>query len=179
MRDPARNEREALKRYKHVLQQALGLVARAQWITGEQDRQSGRWFLSTEPFPLRLVTADGGSIYLRCTQMFSYQKSATFRGEWKVHTEQYIYSVGTTPSEDDTVVAWHWHPDVREECHLHLYRDDEILGPMRKMHLPTQRISFEQVLRFLIVDLDVRARAGWEAVLDDCEKRFVTYRSWG
>lgn len=178
MRDPARNPHEALRRYKHVLQQALGLVGQAQWITGEQQRATGLQFLSTKPFPLRLPVAGGGYVYLGATQLFTYERSRKFRSEWKVKTEQYIYSLGTGPAESDLLVAWHWHPGLREDCHLHVYREDDLLGPLRRLHFPTRRVSFEQVIGFLITDLEVPGRIGWREVLDECQKRFEEFRSW-
>lgn len=179
MRDPARNEREALKRYKAVLQRSLGCVTRAVWVVGEVPNERGVYFLQPSELPLRLPTAGGDYVYLWAAQRFRYEKSRRFLGEWKVQTMQYIYTVGGGPNQDtDAFAAWHWHPAVREECHLHVYHDDELIGPLRKMHLPTTRVSFEQILGFLIADLGVRARTGWEGVLSDSQDRFTEYKSW-
>lgn len=178
MREPARNEREALNRYKGVLQRSLGVVTKSIWTAGESPRAKGIWFLQTSESPLRLV-AEGGSIYFRATQAFTIEKSRTILGEWKVRTTQYVYAIGGGPDIEDQIAAWHWHPDVREECHLHVYHEDAIVGPLSDLHLPTKRVSFEQVLRFLIVDLKVRAAPNWERVLADGQARFDEFKSWG
>lgn len=177
MRDPARNNGEALRRYKHVLQQGLSLVTRAQWVTGLQDRRTDRYFLTTEPSPIKLPTDAEHEIYLVAGQSFTYEPHRRFSGEVKVKTLGYAYTVGLGPGDGDQLFAWHWHLDVIEPRHVHVYHDDADLGPLRKLHLPTKRVSFEQVLRFLINDLHVRVRVGWEAVLDDCERRFETYKT--
>lgn len=178
MSDRARNESEAVRRYKHHLQRGLGLVTMAQWITGEQDRRTGLNFLTTEPHPMRLANEQELPIYLRATQLFSFERDRRFRGDWKVRTQQYIYSVGIGPEERDALFVWHWHPDLRTDCHLHIYGEVAGVGRMDRLHLPTRRVSFEQVLRFLIVDLGVRARTGWAEVLEECQRRFEEYWSW-
>lgn len=178
MREPTRNPSEALRRYKHVLQRALGLVTAAQWVTGLQDRQQDRHFLITNPDAIRLATDGDVPVYLRAAQSFTYENDRRWRGEWKVKTLGYAYTVGLGPNDGDQLVAWHWHPDVLEACHLHVYHEDQDLGPLRKLHMPTARVSFEQIIRFTINDLGVRARVGWEDVLAECEARFSMFRTW-
>lgn len=112
MREPARNEREALKRYKGVLQRSLGCVTPAVWIAGEVPSERGTFFLQPSELPLRLTTDQGHYVYLWAIQRFTYEKSRRFLGEWKVKTLQYIYTVGGGPTQEtDAVAAWHWHPE--------------------------------------------------------------------
>lgn len=179
MRDPARNEREALNRYKEVLQRSLGCVTRAIWVAGSVPAERDVYFLQPSELPLRLPRSTGGYIYLWAAQRFAYEKSGRFVGEWKVRTLQYMYTVGAGPNQaTDAICAWHWHPEVRDDCHLHIYQEDGILGPLNRLHVPTSRVSFEQVLTFAILDLGVQGRAGWEEVMKDSERRFGEYRTW-
>lgn len=180
MRDPARNEREALRRYKRVLQRSLGVVTQAVWVTGEREQARGTHFLRTSEVPLRLTSVGGGYVYLAANQSFTYEKHGRFVGEYKVKTLGYIYAVGLGPSREDTIVAWHWHPENRPDCHAHVYAPHDLLPEgLAELHIPTSRVSMEQVLRFLIQDLGVRARTGWEDAIADSEGRFLEYRSWG
>lgn len=62
-----------------------------------------------------------------------------------------------TADEDlgDELVSWHWHPNSRRDPHLHVYGQHEASGPLGKLHLPTGRVSFEAVVRCLILDWGV------------------------
>ena len=75
---------------------------------------------------------------------------------------------------------WHWHPEVsgREFCHLHVgavHGDREL----HKLHLPTGRVSFEEVILLLLAEFDVKpAREDFGEVLADSRARFETFRTW-
>jgi hypothetical protein len=48
-----------------------------------------------------------------------------------------------------------------------------------KLHLPTGRVAFEEVIVCLLNELDVLpARDDWEQVLNETFLRFRTYRTW-
>jgi hypothetical protein len=179
LRTPARNEAAALTRHTDVLQRSLQVVTKAIW-TGDVDRgRMGPHSLRLSENPLRLPRADPGSIYLAASQRFEFERSGRFPGEWRVHTLQYIYSLGLGPRFDDAIVAWHYHPDLRKECHVHVYGEFDGFGPLRDLHIPSRRVSFEEVVRFAIVDLGVRASPNWERVLDESEALFDEYKTWG
>jgi len=105
------------------------------------------------------------------------------RGLWTVSTAEYIYEINDSGGEP--ITTFHWHPfssqsgDAARWPHLHAYgtRDDVTL---HKLHLPTERVSLESVIRLLIVDLDViPRRADWQTLLDRQEQAFSEMRSWG
>jgi hypothetical protein len=181
VRAPAKNEREALRRYKQVLQRSLGCVTPAIWITGATERDPDVHYLTTSEDPIRVPTdAGGGYVYLSASQNFRYDRHGRFPGEWKVTTLGYVYRVALGPSQDDSIVAWHWHPSTKAECHVHSFSSHGLLpGGLGELHLPTGRVSIEQILRFLILDLGVRARVGWEQAIGESEARFNEYKSWG
>lgn len=53
------------------------------------------------------------------------------------------------------------------------------LEHLKKLHLPTARVSFESVVRFAIEELGASpARQGWQDDLDDAERRFRAFRTW-
>jgi hypothetical protein len=45
--------------------------------------------------------------------------------------------------------------------------------PLNAWHLPTGWIAIEEVIRFCIVDLGVRPKAGWQAVLAESHEKFT------
>lgn len=178
MRKPARNESAALARYVEVLQQSLKVVTKAIWTADVDRGRLGPHTLRLSDNPLRLPRESGDPVYLGASHRFEFERSGKFPGEWRVHSLQYIYTLGYGNHLDDAFVAWHWHPDVRRECHIHAYVEHTDAGYLGEMHLPTRRVSFEEVLRFAIVDLGVRAAPNWERVLDESESLFDEYGSW-
>jgi hypothetical protein len=120
--------------------------------------------------------------------LFTIVDDTRYPGENKASTLAYIYSIQLdeqpVDQADPEVIAWHWHPRTtpdRPTPHVHVRVDhDQLQGTLSKMHLPTGRVSFEEVIRFLIDDLDViPARPGdWEALVRDSEDRFRAFRTW-
>jgi hypothetical protein len=50
---------------------------------------------------------------------------------------------------------------------------------LSKLHIPTGRVSFEEVVRFLVEELRVvPIRADWREIVADSEVRFREYRTW-
>jgi hypothetical protein len=95
-------------------------------------------------------------------------------------TQQYIYNVADTPDTHGYMFAWHWHPPLgRPECHIHANAEMSNGMKLDKKHLPTARVSLEDVLRFLMSECDVvPARDDWARVLDDTQQRHEKYRTW-
>ena len=53
---------------------------------------------------------------------------------------------------------------------------------LRKLHIPTERISIEFVIRLLVQDFGDRPlpdkRRAWEMIVEQTEAQFKQYRSW-
>lgn len=104
------------------------------------------------------------------------------RQRWRVTTRSYMFHVERESREE--VLAYHWHPTTSaiDSPHLHLGRSQLAYGGVftAKSHLPTDRISLEEVVRYCITELEVEPqRNDWKEVLDDAEVRFKLHRSWG
>ncbi|MGH3545436.1 MAG: hypothetical protein ACRDPW_05880 [Mycobacteriales bacterium] len=105
------------------------------------------------------------------------------RGPYKVSTRGYLYSIQSADGAE--VLSYHWHPFGNSAVtRPHLHMGAVALAPegliTKKAHLPTARISLEQVLRWCITELGVSAlREDWERVLNDGEDVFKLLRSWG
>lgn len=178
---PARTNSEARDRYTHYLQRSLSCVSKtAIWVTGPTPLgKRGHLSLTTQPDPVPL-TRSAGRLYLSASQSFHFRPNPAARGQMKVSTDEYIYNLGESPDDPrDYLLAWHWHPSVKSECHLHIRATVGKDVDLHKSHLPTARVSLEEVLRFLIQECGVRpARSDWESVLRDSQSRHETYRTW-
>ncbi len=134
------------------------------------------WALVSEPASVPVTLGDGSTLYLGATQSFRMRRD---KGQWRVTTEEYIYNVGELEQTRDYMLAWHWHPNQRPECHMHVKAEPS--GPIKfdGKHLPTSRVSFEEVLRFLITECDVQpVEAEWHAMLEETQGLFEQFRSW-
>ena len=181
---PARNRSEAIDRYRHRLQLSLGLVSQGPWYAGETAWDKQILALTTEPWPLRIVNQDRESIYLFAGQHFSVGvvKEGWLAGQWKVRTHGYAYSLGATEHADDAWLHWHWHPPKRDDPHVHMRTADEEAPThegVRGHHIPSGRVSFEAVIRYLIDDCRVLPREGAREVLAENEELFRRFRTWG
>ena len=83
----------------------------------------------------------------------------------------------SSASHGRELAGWHWHPGGSSpwrQPHLHVAG-----GRFGECHLPTGRVSLEEVLRLLLAELDVRPlRDDWPAVLDEVEAAFREWRTW-
>lgn len=91
------------------------------------------------------------------------------------------YSFTLTPRSDPTkrVFAWHWHPaSTRSRVaypHVHLPPGT----PYASYHVPTGRVSLEEVILFGFTDLDVEpAVADGQRIVEDAMSTHKQYRAW-
>ena len=105
-------------------------------------------------------------------------------GRWLTHTLLYDFSLFDQPSGGDFLLAYHCHPEPERRTtlrpHLHLgARPAWAHRTLKKMHLPTGRVSCEAFVRLLIEELDVgRMRSDWDALLRRSEASFEARRTW-
>jgi hypothetical protein len=104
--------------------------------------------------------------YLTASQNFHFGPDPDFAKEWKVKTDGYAYHVFTTEDEAGQLFGWHWHPQFGHSCHVHIGPRQGKSRALYRLHVPSGRAAFEEVLRFLIEDVGVRtARKDWDAIL--------------
>lgn len=149
------------------------------WYVQPVPGTAGRWSALTAPDVIRLKT-NSGSLYLRATQSFCYGVHPQFEGERKVLTEDYVYTLSADEALQQELYSWQWHPGAWPEPHVHVGRRNPSLGDLGKLHIPTGRVAFEQVLKFAIGDHGVLPARGDDAIdiLDESLRRFQLYRSW-
>lgn len=179
MRVPARSPRQAHRRYLRFLQQSLSCVSPAVWVTGPRPSgQEGELALTTSDDPIAL-RREANPLFLSAGQHFRIVPDERFDGEWKVRTEGYAYRAALSDETGDFILAWHWHPDTRPDPHLHIGAAHPDVSDLPKLHVPTGRVSFEEVVRFLVTELGVSPmRNDWEETLAETEARFRAFRTW-
>lgn len=96
---------------------------------------------------------------------------------WRVTTEQYIHEV--VNHNDERIAAWHWHPNAPRSpvkfTHLHVAKS----SPFSTLHYPTNRVSIEEVVRFVIEEMGAApATPSWEQTLRNSEDLHRQYQSW-
>jgi hypothetical protein len=82
------------------------------------------------------------------------------RERFRVTTREYIYAVSL---EDKEIIAAHWHPvssSPYKEPHWHIGASalSEIGIHLTRAHIPSPRVSFEQMIRFMIEQMGVAPR---------------------
>ena len=181
MRSPARTERQALDRYKEILQLSLSCVTKTVWVIGPPPGGTAdERALTTREDPVAIPLGEGLRLNLRASQFFTVSERGG-PGEWKVHTEAYAYSAGFQWRDDPEIrfLEWHWHPPRVPQPHIHMVVSHSTLTSINKLHVPTGRVSFESVLRFIISELRVKPiRRDWDTRLTKGEALYKSYRSW-
>jgi hypothetical protein len=143
---------------------------------------------TTNPAAVRLRRQAGDPLYLAVDQHFEIVRDPRYSREWKAKTLRYSYSLVGNDDLSGELILWHWHEPVPtgRETHIHVHGvgGDTPLVHVRsadhKLHIPSGRVAFEAILRFLFTDLGVTpARSDWKEVVGESEDRFLAYRTWG
>lgn len=183
MREPARSDPEARKRYLHFLQLSLECVnASTIWRAGK-GKEPEEWLAVTEPGVIELSRPGLDPLYLRATQTYHFADHPDFPGDRKVVTDEYAYTLTEDPELRSELLAWHWQPARgHPDPHLHVGFPHGSEPKSTKWHIPSGRVAFEQVLVFSIMELGVEPAGNREeslAALEETLARFRKYASWG
>ncbi|MDQ6921974.1 MAG: hypothetical protein M3170_10275, partial [Candidatus Dormibacteraeota bacterium] len=94
-----------------------------------------------------------------------------------------------TAADGTKAISFEWHPvGSSPVTNPHVQLGPAGLGQglgelgklLSKAHIPTRRISLEQVLEFAIRELQVHhVRADWQTVLEETHAAFERWRTWG
>lgn len=145
----------------------------AEWAMPAEKKLDVQFGMVIRGAPLRLRASgpDGEDHFLHLVASQLLTPYFDDRGrEYRCRTDKYTYSV--FDDQQNEVASWHWHPETYRSPHVHVRE-------ARGLHIPTGRVTFESVVRFLIEDLGVQeARQDWDSVLNDQEDRHLTWRTW-
>jgi len=178
-REPARTDAQAKGRLLGVLNRSLSTVSReAVWFI--TPRGAGVFAAFTNPTSIPLRTA-APTLYLRSTLEYSYVDDMRFESpERKASTHYYAHTVGESDALKPQLYSWEWASAEPIYPHLHLRRADPEFHGLGKLHIPTGRVFYEDVLRFLIQEHGVEpAREDWDEVLRTSFRRVSSFASWG
>jgi len=161
-----RTPREAVDDFLEPLKEVVGCVTDA-GLVGRIRRAGGPYPATFQSgFAILNRVASLLPMRLELTHSYYVVPSDGEPGPWRVITAGWIYDLAD--SRDEPIVAFHWHPEgsgrvTRPHIHAHGQHDTVEL---HKLHFPTGRVSIDDVVRFLIDDLDViPRRSDWESVL--------------
>jgi hypothetical protein len=117
------------------------------------------------------------SVYLTVKMLYRVTEDEGERGPWKVKTAGYNYSI--QDGSEKEILAYHWHPATKPSYpHLHVCPASGV-NLLRKIHLPTARISVEDVLQLLIEQFKVKPiRHDWEKVIKKTKAAYEKFRTW-
>lgn len=122
--------------------------------------------------PVALKARDQRAISLTMIMGFQVVPAGGELGKYKVKTTSYFYQILKDESE---IICYQWHPEETPKIwfpHIH------VKGELSKIHLPTGRVSIEEVIRLLIVEFKIVGKSGWEDVLRETQRKFERYRTW-
>ena len=177
-----RTEAEAVENFRAPLTRALSCV------TNEYLSVGGGYHSAASPHVLTL--GDGGPVRLRgeaslallLSQQYRIVEEPGPRGPWRVQTAGYIYALEMVKGEfeGNELIAFHWHPQTGLSFpHTHLGAASGVRHEaLAKQHLPSGRVSIEEVLRLAIALGTEPLRKDWEDVLDETETAYEAVRSW-
>lgn len=176
---PGRNAAEAARAFLDPLQSALACVAHSKITAGAQI--PGRTLAWTVNRGEGAALSNGRLLHASMRYRL-IEDDGEGRGPWRATTEGYIYKV--TEADGTEIVQWHWHPDGashERDPHYHLaavvLAADGIFTP--KTHIPSPRVTFEEVIRRSIDWFDAQPlQEDWQDRLDLAETPHKLYRTW-
>lgn len=179
VRVPANSESAARNRYRHFLQRSLSCVSKAVLRPAQPDLSRDSWLLVCPTDPIQFKTKSGLNLLFSFEQGFHHGAHPDYPGEYKIFTDFYIYRVRFSEKPEDALFAWHWHPTARPECHIHIGAPHATATDLHRKHVPAGRVAFEEILLFLIREMDVvPLKESWQDDLGDSLTRFEIFRSW-
>lgn len=179
----------ARKRYVDSLQSALGCITESRLsVLGEpRENAVGSVVLNnTEPVLLRTNPP---------VNFFAMQEFRLIRdpeadqGPFRATTVRYSYSFESVEGQE--ILVFHWTPEAsnsgeRTFPHLHVGQgvlrqdQDQLARQFSKLHIPTDRVLIEWVVRFAIEELGVKPIVlNWQERLEAGQRLFERYRRKG
>lgn len=192
---PARTHHEAVERYLNVLRSTLRFVSATvvvyytpldatHYLLTHNDQGGDR---------VRIPREDRPPLLLDISQLFHWYEDTEQvvpGNRYRVKVDEYIYSLyDRDPSGDPGIkplISWHWHPldqDGNEHGkphpHLHVEGSNDHYCGLRRLHLPTSRVTLEAVVEFILDDLHANAvTTAWRTELREQRRRVHGFLSW-
>ena len=168
--------RQAVENFLAPIRQAVSCITHSFVISGfDPDNSRPQVLTINNGDPVKLISTP--TFYLTVQMQYRVVEAKGERGPWKVTTAGYNYSVQDRLEKE--LFAYHWHPWMQPTYpHLHLCPASGV-NILRKIHLPTARISIEDVLQLLIAQFKVKPiRHDWKRVLKKSKGVYEKSRTW-
>jgi len=125
-------------------------------------------------YPVPLLVDD--NLFLSFRLLYRVAINPAERSPWEATVVAYSYSLDDRDRSE--ILAYHWHPETRDSVdfpHMHLgYGTGMTRQELFHAHLPTGRITLEDMVRLTIVDFGVGTlRDDWREILAANGDRFM------
>jgi hypothetical protein len=159
---------------------ALGFVTRSAIWRAARPKVGDAWALILSEEPVPLICAPQRPLFFTGTMGFRFEidQREGHVGGWKVSTTKYTYSLRSSRDDEDELIAWHWNIDDWPDPHVHVLATHGALPGLDRMHIPTNRVFFEDVLLFTISELGATHREGATEQLIESRRRTRRWASW-
>jgi|GEM_PF-1593396 len=180
---------QAYERYAKALQAVVGCVTEARLTLNEN-----RAIELDKVYAIVLKSGDGvhlsskyGGIQFDLGQRFRIVRDPEVaQGPYRATIVEYWY--GFAIQDGPSLLGYHWTPEttaVSQRTFPHLHIESGLIGEtvhsrlrsFNKLHVPTERVSCESIVRFAIEELGVPPiKSSWRSVLERGGTRFGQYR---
>ncbi|MBB5785996.1 hypothetical protein [Jiangella mangrovi] len=184
---PGSKPAEAYDAFLEPLQKALSCITNEPLIGRENSRKTGGKRTLTFPGDPAGLGGSGGLALTVSFEYEIYKTGDTGKMKYRCRTHGYKHQIVT--DEFAEVILFHWHPGEAEDRaglpqRPHIHMGTELLAAdgrlTRRNHLPSGRVSLEDVVEFAITDLGVTPlRDDWQTVIDNTRALFEKHRTWG
>lgn len=176
---------QALQEYLEELQKIVTCVANevCYCYVNQNGRQSLAWSSAApeDSGALRLRRNDGEILFIDIGQEV---EDPIPDNRESVTTKYYLYSILDAEKKD--LIGFHYHPDLDDDPvlypHIHVYADADkrfSFFNLHKRHIPSGRVALEDVIEWLIVELEVKPlREDWKEILQGTREKFKQSRTW-
>jgi hypothetical protein len=143
-------------------------------------RQNDLAFLQFHPSGGDVAVQVAHGLYLYLGQTL---KAVKENGQFRLRTIGYAYRVSVDQGRDNKnwLIRWEYvsrepsgplHP--RHHCHVNgKFHHSNRIGALQKVHIPSGWVTMEEVIRFLIHELDVKSSSpNWDKLLLESEETF-------
>lgn len=168
---------EALNAYCEEIQKIVSCITNEVFYCTRTERDRLNFSVGGDFF--RIVCEDNSYLHVDINQEIEDPRTSG-----TVTTKYYLYSVADANGKD--LLGFHFHPDLTEDPvlypHIHTYakQDPRFLSlELQRKHIPSGRVALEDVIRWLISEMNVKPRRkDWDDVLTKAKARFLEIRSW-
>lgn len=159
---------------------ALAYVTRSAIWRAARPKFGDTWVLYLTEEPVPLICEPARSLFFTGTLAFEIvpEDREALGSGWKVKVTKYVYSLRAGREDEDELFAWDWNSDGWPDPHVHVQAEHAELPGLGRMHIPTNRVFFEDVLLFATTELGATCRPGGQEALMESRRRTRKWATW-